>query len=146
MSTHFVEVSTVYEGQLRCRATHGPSGNTLVTDAPVDNHGKGESFSPTDLVATALGACMSTVMGIFAERHAIDLRGMRVTVRKEMTQVPVRRIARLTTEIHMPLLGTHEHRATLENLSGPEQAAFIDMMQRIVTAHSSHDSASVIFD
>lgn len=135
MSTHFVEVSTIYEGQLRCRATHGPSGNTLVTDAPVDNHGKGESFSPTDLVATALGACMSTVMGIFAERHAIDLRGMRITVRKEMTQVPVRRIARLTTEIHMPLPETHEHRATLERtaLTCPVHASLHPDVEKPVT-------------
>ncbi len=114
MSTHFVEISAVYEGQLRCRATHGPSQNTIITDAPADNHGKGESFSPTDLVATALGTCMATVMGIFAERRELDLRGMRITVRKEMTQAPVRRIARITTEIHMPIPSTHEHAATLE--------------------------------
>ena len=85
MPTHFVQIDVTYEGQFRTRAVHGPSGNSLVTDAPVDNHGRGESFSPTDLVATALGTCMATVMGIFAERHAIDLRGMSVTVKKEMT-------------------------------------------------------------
>ena len=103
-----------YLGGLRCHATHGPSRNTVITDAPVDNHGKGESFSPTDLVATALGTCMVTVMGIFAQRHEIDLRGMKVTVRKEMTQVPVRRIARLPTEIVVPLPATHPHREALE--------------------------------
>ncbi|MFM8288955.1 MAG: OsmC family protein, partial [Planctomycetaceae bacterium] len=59
-----VEVDVLYQGELRCRATHGPSGDQLTTDAPVDNHGKGESFSPTDLVATALGACSLTIMGI----------------------------------------------------------------------------------
>ena len=62
-----VHLSSVYEGGLRCRATHAPSGTSLVTDAPVDNHGKGESFSPTDLVATALGACMMTIMGIVGD-------------------------------------------------------------------------------
>ena len=61
-----VKVQIHYEGGLRCAATHGPSGKTVFTDAPVDNHGKGESFSPTDLVATALGACMATIMGIVA--------------------------------------------------------------------------------
>jgi uncharacterized OsmC-like protein len=61
-----VKIRTMYEGGLRCEATHGPSGTTLLTDAPVDKHGKGESFSPTDLVATALGACMMTIMGIVA--------------------------------------------------------------------------------
>ena len=60
-----VRIEIDYRGELRCSATHVPSGETLVTDAPVDNHGKGESFSPTDLVATALGSCMLTVMGIF---------------------------------------------------------------------------------
>ena len=59
-----VSISVNYEGGLRCRATHGPSQNQFITDAPVDNHGKGESFSPTDLVATALATCMATVIGI----------------------------------------------------------------------------------
>ena len=61
-----VEINIEYEGQLRCQAVHGPSGCQLTTDAPVDNHGKGESFSPTDLVATALGSCVATIMGIYA--------------------------------------------------------------------------------
>ncbi|MDR3404658.1 MAG: OsmC family protein [Chthoniobacter sp.] len=109
-----VQISIEYQGGLRCEATHGPSQNKLITDAPVDNHGKGESFSPTDLVATALGVCMATVMGIYAQQHEIDLRGMKVTVGKEMTQVPVRRIARLTCEIVMPLPATHPRREALE--------------------------------
>lgn len=112
---HFVPIESVYEGDLRCRAKHGPSGNELITDAPVDNHGKGESFSPTDLVATALGTCMATTMGIFAKRHEIDLRGMRVHVKKEMVSQPVRRLGKLTTEIHVPLPADHPHRAALEN-------------------------------
>jgi putative redox protein len=105
-----IQIFTQYQGGLRCEATHGPSQNKLLTDAPVDNHGKGESFSPTDLVATALGTCMATVMGIFAERHAIDLRGMKITVGKEMIQEPVRRIGRLTCEIVVPLPATHPRR------------------------------------
>jgi uncharacterized OsmC-like protein len=114
MQTHFVQIDVIYEGGLRTRATHGPSGNSVVTDAPVDNHGRGESFSPTDLVATAMGTCMATVMGILAERHSVDLRGMRVTVKKEMTQTPVRRIGRLATEIHVPQPPEHPHRAMFE--------------------------------
>ena len=109
-----IQISIDYQGGLRCEATHGPSQKQLITDAPVDNHGKGESFSPTDLVATALGTCMATIMGIFAERHAIDLRGMKITVGKEMTQVPVRRIARLSSEIVVPLPPTHPQREALE--------------------------------
>ena len=109
-----VRLTSTYEGGLRCRAVHGPSGTTLVTDAPVDNHGKGESFSPTDLVATALGACMMTVMGIVAQRHGIDLAGMTVETVKEMTQQPPRRIAALRTRLTVPLPPDHPQRAALE--------------------------------
>src|SRR4051812_18212983 len=109
-----VDIYIRYEGGLHCAAKHGPSGASLATDAPVDNHGRGESFSPTDLVATALGACMLTIMGIFAQRHSIDLNGTAVSVQKEMTNVPVRRIARLTTEIRVPLPSNHPHREALE--------------------------------
>jgi putative redox protein len=97
-----VEINLVYEGQLRCAATHGPSGATLATDAPVDNHGKGESFSPTDLVATALGACVMTIMGIVAERNQIDLTGTRIHATKEMVQQPIRRIGRLPVTVTIP--------------------------------------------
>jgi len=109
-----VKLTTAYEGGLRCRAVHGPSGTTLVTDAPVDNHGKGESFSPTDLVATALGACMMTIMGIVADRRGISLTGMTAETEKVMTATPPRRIAALRTRITVPLPADHEHRAALE--------------------------------
>lgn len=109
-----VMLRSVYEGGLRCRASHGPSGTEIVTDAPVDNHGRGESFSPTDLVATALGACMMTIMGIVAERHGIDLRGMRVETTKEMTSAPPRRIAALRTTLTIPLPADHPQRPLLE--------------------------------
>ena len=109
-----VKVSSTYEGGLRCRAVHGPSGVAVVTDAPVDNHGKGESFSPTDLGATALGACMMTIMGIVAERHGIDLSGMTAETVKEMTKEPPRRIASLRTTITVPLPADHPQRALLE--------------------------------
>lgn len=97
-----VQIEVLYEGQLRCAATHGPSGATLTTDAPLDNHGKGESFSPTDLVATALGACVMTIMGIVAERNQIDLTGTRIRVEKEMIQQPIRRIGRLPVTVTIP--------------------------------------------
>ena len=109
-----VRISSTYEGGLRCRAVHGPSGISLPTDAPVDNHGKGESFSPTDLVAAALGACMMTVMGIVAERHGIDLAGMTAETEKVMTAAPPRRIASLRTRITIPLPADHPQRAALE--------------------------------
>ncbi len=110
-----VQINIAYQGQLRCHATHAPSGTTLVTDAPVDNHGKGESFSPTDLVATALGACMLTIMGIVAQRHSLDLSGTTVTVQKEMTLAPPRRISKLTVRIAVPLNLSPDDRTRLEN-------------------------------
>ena len=97
-----VEIDIVYEGQLRCRATHGPSKTQLTTDAPVDNHGRGESFSPTDLLATALGTCMTTLMGIIADRNKLDIAGTTVHVVKEMVQEPVRRIGMLRVTIRVP--------------------------------------------
>jgi putative redox protein len=93
---------------------HGPSGQKLVTDAPVDNQGKGESFSPTDLVATALGACIPTIMGIVAEREQINLAGMRISVQKEMSAELPRRISKLTTRIVMPGGLTEQQKAKLE--------------------------------
>jgi uncharacterized OsmC-like protein len=97
-----VKVTIDYQGGLHCRAEHGPSGATVETDAPVDNQGKGESFSPTDLVGVAMGSCMATIMGIYARNKGIPLEGLRVEVQKEMTQSAPRKIARLTTDIWFP--------------------------------------------
>jgi putative redox protein len=94
-----VEIDLVYEGQLRSTARHTPSGTTLVADAPVDNHGRGESFSPTDLVATALGSCMLTYIGLAADKHGWDMVGTRISVKKEMVADPLRRIGRLIVDI-----------------------------------------------
>jgi putative redox protein len=97
-----VTIDVEYLGDLHCEAVHGPSDGRLITDAPVDNGGKGEAFSPTDLAATALGACLVTIMGIAAKRHGWDLSGTRVRVVKEMTSVPMRRIGSLTATIAVP--------------------------------------------
>ena len=97
-----VEINLTYTGDLRVEAIHGPSGTRLITDAPVDNHGKGESFSPTDLVATALGACLVTIMGIVAQRNNLPLTGTKIHVVKEMVQEPVRRIGALKVTIRVP--------------------------------------------
>src|SRR5580693_5450073 len=90
-----VEIQIAYQGELRCSATHVESGTTINTDAPKDNMGKGESFSPTDLVATALGTCMLTLMGIAARSLNVDLTGTHITVQKEMVATPMRRIGKL---------------------------------------------------
>ncbi len=108
-----IEITIDYQGDLRCHAVHGPSKRDLVTDAPVDNHGKGESFSPTDLVATALGTCMATIIGIVAKRKNLDIGGMKVRVEKHMSADSPRRIVRLPVTIELPLPANHPERSLL---------------------------------
>jgi putative redox protein len=116
-----VEIDVVYEGALRSTAHHGPSGASLNTDAPLDNHGRGQSFSPTDLVATGLGTCMATVMGILARKEGWDIDGLRVRVVKQMIAQPVRRIGRLTTTLSL----------------APEKAARLTPEARARLAHAA---------
>ena len=97
-----VDIDIVYTGGLHCEATHRPSGSKLVTDAPLDNGGKGEAFSPTDLCATSLGSCLVTTMALVATRHGIELAGTTVHVVKEMVADPRRRIASLPTTVTFP--------------------------------------------
>ena len=89
-----------YQGQLRTSAVHLQSNSTIITDAPLDNHGKGEAFSPTDLVATALASCMLTIMGIKAESMDVDLTGTDATIKKHMSATP-RRISEVEVVIYM---------------------------------------------
>ena len=112
-----VEIDIAYQGELYCGAIHGPSGARLRTTAPVDNGGTGDQFSPTDLVATALGTCMLTIMGIVGQRAGLDLTGTKVRIIKEMTAVPVRRIGRLAVTITLPpgFALSEKDRASLEN-------------------------------
>ena len=98
-----VKISGEYQGDLHCTATHGPSGRTLETDAPVDNQGKGEAFSPTDLVATAVGTCILTTMAVVARRLSLDLKDARFEVVKEMSTDTPRRIVRLATHVWLPV-------------------------------------------
>lgn len=108
-----------YEGGLRCAAEHAPSGSQLITDAPVDNQGQGQAFSPTDLVATALATCLLTVMGIVAERRGIPLEGARVRVEKGMSSSGERRIALLEAWIDLP-----------QGLDGGQREALIQAGER----------------
>lgn len=90
--------SVIYLGDLRTEATHMASKNTFITDAPLDNQGKGEAFSPTDTVATALASCLLTLMGIKAQDLGIDLKGTSAAVTKVMASNP-RRIAEIHVEV-----------------------------------------------
>ncbi|MBK7972865.1 MAG: OsmC family protein [Deltaproteobacteria bacterium] len=109
-----VEIEIRYEGDLHTTAVHGPSSTQLATDAPKDNMGRGESFSPTDLVATALGTCIATTMDIVARRHSFSAGGTRVRVAKHMVSEPTRRIGKLEVAIDMPRQLSAEQRALME--------------------------------
>ena len=110
-----VEIHIDYEGQLHCRSVHMPSGAEVATDAPVDNEGRGESFSPTDLVATAFGSCLLTIIGIVARRKGIEVTGAAANVSKIMSDDLPRRIARLPVSITIPLPADHPERAAIES-------------------------------
>jgi putative redox protein len=112
-----VAIQIAYQGDLHCKAVHGPSGTELTTDAPKDNQGRGESFSPTDLVATALGGCILSVMGILARTLKVDITGTTANVEKEMTSTQPRMIASLTVRVHVP------HDISLDNQIKFERAA-----------------------
>ena len=111
-------VTATYLGGLRVECTHQQSGTTIVTDAPTDNNGKGEAFSPTDLCATALGACAATIMGMYAQNNNIDITGMRMDIQKTMAADP-RRIAAVEVVFTMP-----DKNYTDEQKAGLQEAAF----------------------
>ncbi|MBS1619459.1 MAG: OsmC family protein [Bacteroidetes bacterium] len=107
----------IYEGQLRTRCRHIQSGTEIVTDAPIDNHGKGEAFSPTDLTATSLAACIITTMGIKANQMELDINGARAEATKVMASDP-RRIAEIHVSIYMPAKSyTEKDRQIMERIA-----------------------------
>ena len=109
-----VEIEINYDGELRCSAKHGLSEAIIETDAPIDNHGRGEAFSPTDLCASSLGVCMLTILGIVAKDHEVDIGDVRGRVIKEMSSDLPRRIAKITIEIKVPLPADHPKRELIE--------------------------------
>jgi len=111
-----VAIEVEYQGELHCSSRHAPSGSTLSTDAPADNQGRGQAFSPTDLVATSLGTCMLTTMGIHARKSGIDLAGSRLHVVKEMAGPP-RRVGRLVVTIDLPGAVPEAERPALRRLA-----------------------------
>lgn len=132
-----VKTTTRYEGDLHCTVTHEPSGRSLETDAPVDNQGRGESFSPTDLMGAALGSCMATTIGIKARQKGIAVEGLRIDVTKEMTSSGPRRIARLTTEIWFPVPRSADPEGLLERsaLTCPVHASLHSDVEKPVVFH-----------
>ena len=111
-------IKTVYSGDLRTENQHLQSGNKVITDAPTDNRGKGEFFSPTDLLATALGSCIMTIMGIKARDNNIDIEGTEVEVTKIMASDP-RRVAEVVVEFNFPKKGyTEKEKQQIESVAG----------------------------
>ena len=125
-----VRIDATYDGNLRCTATHGPSGKQLITDAPVDNMGKGESFSPTDLLATSMLTCIMTIVAIRADSKKVDVAGMTGSVEKTMASGP-RRIAKLEVVINLPSGLNMEDRAWLitEGCNCPVCASVSESME-----------------
>ena len=126
-----VEIAGSYKGGLKMELKHGPSGAPLNTAAPVDNKGDGSSYSPTDLLAAALGSCAVTTMAIVAEREGIPFDGADFTIEKHMRSGP-RRVDRLPLRIRMPAGLTPEQRETLENAarSCPVERSLLPEIER----------------
>ncbi|MGE0587758.1 MAG: OsmC family protein [Cyclobacteriaceae bacterium] len=128
-------MSGLYQGALRTQATHLRSGNTIITDAPPDNNGKGEAFSPTDLVCAALSSCMMTIMGMLAEREGINLAGLKTDIVKVMASNP-RKIAEIQiTFSHPNLVATEEQLQKLKNaaLTCPVALSLSDQLKQTVS-------------
>jgi putative redox protein len=102
MNEYQVQIDTEYLGDLHCEVKHILSGQTFMTDAPLDNNGKGDYISPTDLVSAAIGSCIATIMGIKANANNIDIKGLKIKAIKEMVNEPFRRIGRLVIDITFP--------------------------------------------
>ncbi len=97
-----VKSEVEYLGDLHCRLTHGPSGQQFMTDAPTDNQGKGDYFSPTDLCVASLASCVTTIMGIIAKSRGIEIEGLKVVAFKEMMNKPYRRIKKIIVDFDFP--------------------------------------------
>jgi putative redox protein len=134
-----VKITGEYQGDLHCVAAHAPSGSTLNTDAPQDNQGRGEAFSPTDLVATALGTCMATTMAIAARSRGLELRGLKFEVTKDMSTEGPRRITRLTTHLWLPFAKASAPASFLENVAHacPVHKSLDPSMEKPIVFHWS---------
>ena len=110
-------VSCRYSGELRCEATHHGSGAVLTTDAPIDNAGKGEAFSPSDLLATSVATCMLTIMGITAKSRNWSIEGSTAEVDKQMTQSGPRKVEKLRVHLTLPRHLSNEQRALLQRVA-----------------------------
>lgn len=132
-----VRITGEYQGDLHCAARHEPSGNGLVTDAPKDNQGRGEAFSPTDLVATAFATCVATTMAIAARKHGVELGAFRYAVTKEMSADAPRRIARLELDVWLPAAAKQISRDILDRAAHgcPVHRSLAPEVEKKITFH-----------
>jgi putative redox protein len=132
-----VNITGDYQGDLHCTAVHGPSGTSLVTDAPKDNQGRGEAFSPTDLVATGFATCIATTMAIVARKHGVDLAGIKFEATKEMSADAPRRISRLTAHIWLPPAARQVPSGVLEKAANncPVHQSLAPAVEKVIDFH-----------
>ena len=133
-----VKSTGTYTGELNCQLTHGPSGKVIETDAPVDNHGRGQAFSPTDLMTASFASCLVTTMAIAARtKLGIDIPGVRWAVTKEMSTDLPRRIIRISTEIWVPFARSIDPQGMLEKaaLNCPVQHSLNPSIDHPVVFH-----------
>lgn len=132
-----VRITGEYQGELHCTARHEPSGNQITTDAPKDNQGRGEAFSPTDLIATAFATCVATTMAIAARKQGLDLGAIRYEVTKEMSADAPRRITRLALQLWMPPTPDRQSREFLEKVAHgcPVHRALVPEVEKPITFH-----------
>ncbi|MBU2973579.1 OsmC family protein [Zobellia sp. B3R18] len=125
-----------YNGELRTTCEHVRSGNTFITDAPVDNNGLGQAFSPTDTVATGLGSCMVTMMGIKAKGLGVKLDGSTVEIKKHMAAGP-RRISKIEAKLILPLDVSEKDRKILEHtaMTCPVHYSLHPDIEKVITFH-----------
>lgn len=129
-------VETVYRGDLRTEITHVQSGTKIVTDAPLDNQGKGESISPTDMLAASLGSCMLTIMGIAARTHGFSIDGTRASITKVMGTEP-RRVVEIKIDLHFPQDYSDKVKKIIENAAKtcPAEHSLHPGIRRTITYH-----------
>ena len=128
------DFTSEYLGDLRVEAAHLKSGVKIITDAPVDNHGKGEAFSPTDLLSTSLACCMTTLMGIYAQKHHLDITGLRTEISKIMGASP-RRVAEIVIHFSIDKDLPQEHIEGLKHaaITCPVALSLSDSVKQTVT-------------
>jgi len=131
------KITVAYLGDLKTEVVHEESGARLKTAAPKDNHGKGGEFSPTDLMAIALGTCVVTLMGIAAGKLQVDLKGLRAEVVKEMVSEPVRRIGRVVVDLYCPAVVEDKKREAIEKMGRecPVHHSFHPDVQQVIRFH-----------